>query len=269
MHALDLPLMGEIGTSLYLLFKAMKRDATVALSGESADEVFGGYPWFHRQEAIAAATFPWLAMTESGIMRGEQIPWLSAEARETIQPEAYVAKRYQEALAEVPKLEGEDPLAARMRELFYLNLTRFLCALLDRKDRMSMAVGFEVRVPYCDYRLVEYVWNIPWEMKTVDQIEKGILRRALTGVLPDDARTRKKSAYPSTQNPSYLKALGEWILAILNDPNSPILPFVDTAVVSAIAEGTMPPPTDDGGMALFERVIQINAWLKDYHVTVC
>ncbi len=156
-----------------------------------------------------------------------------------------------------------------MREIFYLNLTRFLPALLDRKDRMSMAVGFEVRVPYCDYRLVEYVWNIPWEMKTVDHIEKGILRRAFKGVLPNDVRTRKKSAYPSTQNPSYLKAVRDWTLAILNDPNSPILPFIDIAVVHALAEGKMPLPTDNVGMTLFERVIQINAWLKDYHVVVC
>ena len=269
MHALDLPMMGEMGTSLYLLFKAMKRDATVALSGESADEVFGGYPWFHHQEAVTAVTFPWLAMTEAGVIKTTQIPWLSAEAKAKIQPEAYIARRYQEALAEVPRLEGENLLAVRMREIFYLNLTRFLSALLDRKDRMSMAVGFEVRVPYCDYRLVEYVWNIPWEMKTVDHIEKGILRRAFKGVLSDDVRTRKKSAYPSTQNPSYLKAVRDRTLAILNDPNLPILPFIDIAVVHALAEGKMPLPTDYVGMTLFERVIQINAWLKDYHVVVC
>jgi asparagine synthase (glutamine-hydrolysing) len=269
MHAFDLPLMGEIATSLYLLFKAMKRDATVALSGESADEVFGGYPWFHRQEAITGATFPWLAMTEAGIAMHTHLPWLSVETQEKMQLEAYMARRYQEALAEVPRLEGESPLEARRREIFYLNLTRFLLALLDRKDRMSMAVGFEVRVPYCDYRLVEYVWNIPWEMKTVDQIEKGILRRALTGVLPDDARTRRKSAYPSTQNPSYLKALQDWTLHILHDSNSPILPFIDTTVVGSLAKGTMPLPTGPQGIALFEHIIQINAWFRDYHVTVC
>jgi asparagine synthase (glutamine-hydrolysing) len=192
--------------------------------------------------------------------------WLSDELRGKLRFDEYVAREYQEALAEVPRLEGEDAKGARMREIFYLNLTRFLPMLLDRKDRMSMAVGFEVRVPFCDYRLVEYVWNIPWEMKNVDHIEKGILRRAFSDVLPDDARNRKKSAYPSSQHPSYLQAVREWTLSIINNPNEPIHALANVGVVRAIAEGKVPFPSGEAVAMICERVIHINAWLKEYHV---
>src|SRR5262249_53810596 len=109
LYAHDLPAMGQMETSLYLLFKAMKKEATVALSGESAYEVFGGYPWFHHKEVLAAETFPWnVIMTgEESERRANHYIWLSEEVREKIQPEAYNARRYQEAIAEVPRLAGE------------------------------------------------------------------------------------------------------------------------------------------------------------------
>lgn len=276
MRAFDLPLMGEIATSLYLLFKEMKRDAKVALSGESADEVFGGYPWFHSEAAINTPTFPWMAMMaaemspsggQSGIadMTGG---WLSTDLAQKIDPIGHMTRQYQTALAEVPRLEGEDARAARMREIFYMNLTYFLPMLLDRKDLMSMATGFEVRVPFCDYRLVEYVWNIPWDIKTTGNIEKGILREALTGILPDDARKRKKSAYPSSQNPTYFNALRDWMSHIIHDPNAPIQPLINTRVLQALADDKVPGLSQEAATYLFERVIQMNAWLKEYHVVV-
>lgn len=270
LYAHDLPAMGQMETSLYLLFKAMKKEATVALSGESADELFGGYPWFHHEEVLVAETFPWDVMItgEEGESKENHYAWLSGEVRAKIQPEAYSARRYQEAIAEVPRLAGEDARSAKMREIFYLNLTRFLPMLLDRKDRMSMAAGIEVRVPFCDYRLVEYVWNIPWEMKTVGNIEKGILREAFADVLPDDVRNRRKSAYPSSQNPSYLQAVQNWTVDILNDSNAPILPLINQSTVRAIAESEVPIHVGDWAGYLFERIIQINAWLKEYHVTI-
>ncbi|MEN6414198.1 MAG: asparagine synthase (glutamine-hydrolyzing) [Veillonellales bacterium] len=155
----DLPGMADVDTSLYLFCREIKKGATVALSGECADEVFGGYPWFYRQDMLKSGTFPWAPHPE---MRRE---WLSPEVNASIRSGEYVNERYQAALAEVPRLPGEDAHAARMREIFYLSLTRWMPTLLDRKDRMSMAFGLEVRVPYCDHRLVEYVWNVPWEMK--------------------------------------------------------------------------------------------------------
>lgn len=266
LYAHDLPSIGQLETSLYLLFKAMKQEATVALSGESADEVFGGYPWFQSEAAIKAQTFPWL--TNLGRYREAVFSWLSTDLVQKVHPAEHTQQQYHKAIAEVPRLEGEDTQAARMREIFYLNLTYYLAMMLDRKDAMSMATGFEVRVPYCDYRLVEYVWNIPWEMKTIDHIEKGILRRALAGVLPGDVRNRKKSAYPSSQNPAYLEALRNLTLHILNDSNVPVQPLLNAQVVRMLAQANVPGPPEEATLFLFERIIQTNQWLKDYHVTL-
>src|SRR5207249_700314 len=106
-------------------------------------------------------------------------------------------------LAEVPRLDGETGQDRRMREVSYLALTRFLPVLLDRKDRMSMAVGLEVRVPYCDHRLVEYLWNVPWPMKCPGGVPKGLLREAVRDLLPPELVQRRKSMYPATPDPIY------------------------------------------------------------------
>ena len=261
MRAHDLPTFGQIETSLYLLFKEIKKNATVSLSGESADEVFGGYPWFYQEDAVNGQTFPWAKATN-------QVSILSTELEQKVHTQQYMDRRYREALAEVPRLAGEDAQAARIREIFYLNLTRFLPMLLRRKDRMSMAVGLEVRVPFCDYRLVDYLWNVPWEMKTVDHIEKGILRRAFRDALPDDVRYRKKSAYPSTVNPSYLQAVQKWAMSMLDEPNAPILPFIDKNKVKMIAEGKIPEVQGESAIMLFDFIVQTNAWLQEYNVSV-
>jgi len=265
LYAHDYPTAGQMTSSLYLLFQAMKREATVALSGESADEVFGGYPWFHGDAALRIQSFPWLSLVNG---QGESgLSWLSTDIMEKARPFAFIDRQYRQAIAEVPRLEGEETLAAKRRELFYLNLAYFLPFLLDRKDRMSMATGFEVRVPFCDYRLVQYVWNIPWEMKNVDGVEKGILRRAFTHVLPDDVRDRRKSAYPTVQNPAHDRATRDWTLEILNDANAPIQPLLDTRVVRALAESDAPLPPNLV-VSPFERIIQINEWLEKYKVTL-
>ena len=265
LYAHDYPTAGQMTSSLYLLFQAMKQEATVALSGESADEVFGGYPWFHSDAALRIQSFPWLPLVNGQSESG--LSWLSADVMEKARPFVYIDRQYRQAIAEVPRLEGEETLAAKKRELFYLNLAYFLPFLLDRKDRMSMATGFEVRVPFCDYRLVQYVWNIPWEMKAVDGIEKGILRRAFAHVLPEDVRNRRKSAYPTVQNPVYDHATRDWTLEILDDANAPIQPLLDTRVVRALAESDAPLPPNLV-VSPFERIIQINEWLKKYEVTL-
>ena len=84
---------------------------------------------------------------------------------------------YEETMKEVPLLDGEDGEAVKRRQLFYLNMTWFMSTLLERKDRMSMGASLEVRVPFADHRLVEYAWNIPWEMKSIGGLEKGIYER--------------------------------------------------------------------------------------------
>ncbi|BBB92097.1 MAG TPA: asparagine synthase (glutamine-hydrolyzing) [Methylomusa anaerophila] len=268
MRARDYPAYGQGETSMYLLFKAMKSDATVALSGESADEVFGGYKWFFSEDLVHLTTFPWIALLARGSLRVEEIlPWYSPDLLEIIRPGEYLNARYREAVNEVPGLEGESILDAKRREGFYLNLTRFLPILLDRKDRMSMAVGFEVRVPFCDYRLVEYVWNIPWEMKSVGNMEKGILRRAFANVLPTDVVNRRKSGYPVSHHPAYVKGIRELFQTILNDPAAPIRPLLNIQAVEK-SLNNMSQHEHAFNETPLERLIMANAWLKEYHVSL-
>ncbi|WP_026962232.1 asparagine synthase (glutamine-hydrolyzing) [Alicyclobacillus herbarius] len=267
--ARDLPGMYDIDSSLYLFCKAIKQNATVALSGEAADEVFGGYPWFHREDALTAKTFPW------SLKLNERIRVMSPELQKIVRPTEYVADRYRDALAEVPRLPGEDARQARVREIGYLSITRFLATLLDRKDRMSMATGLEVRVPFCDHRLVQYVFNIPWEIKTTGGQVKGVLREAMRGYLPDDVRARKKSPYPSDPNPRYLEATRSLALAMLEDANAPIRPLIDATAVRELAESSYRKGEHRpwfgqiaGTAQMFHYLIQVDRWLRDYKVRI-
>lgn len=266
--ARDLPGMADIDTSLYLFCREIKKKATVALSGECADEIFGGYPWFRREEMINAATFPWSPRPEI------RVPWLKPEVQSWIKPEKYVRQRYQEALDEVPRLHGEDKYSARMREIFYLSLTRFMPTLLDRKDRMSMAFGLEIRVPFCDHRIVDYVWNVPWEMKNAQNREKGLLRYALEGILPDDVLWRKKSPYPKTHNPAYTNIVVKDALDVLNQATSPLRDLVAINKVSEIAKGDLAASNIPwfgqlmSGPQLFAYLIQTDYWMRQYKVQI-
>ncbi|MCA0755304.1 asparagine synthase (glutamine-hydrolyzing) [Paenibacillus sp. N4] len=266
--ARDLPGMADVDASLLLFCHEIKKDATVAISGEAADEIFGGYPWFHREEALNADTFPW---SLASAMRADL---LAPDVAKWIKPLDYIGDRYAQAIAEVPHPDGEIGQLRKMRQMSYLNITRFMPTLLDRKDRMSMAAGLEVRVPFCDHRLVEYVWNIPWEIKTSGDREKGILRKALRGVLPDDVLTRKKSPYPKTHNPNYLAAVKGLLLDVLNDPGSPLLPLINVQKVKELAESSTASSNIPwfgqlmSGPQLFAYLYQVNLWLKRYKVEI-
>ncbi|NUU60389.1 asparagine synthase (glutamine-hydrolyzing) [Paenibacillus agri] len=268
LYSRDLPGMTDVDSSLYLFCREIKKQATVAISGEAADEIFGGYPWFHREEMLSSGTFPWSVAPK---MRAGL---LSPEIGEWIRPLEYLGDRYSDAVAEVPVLTGETGKQAQMRVMSYLNITRFMPTLLDRKDRMSMGVGLEVRVPYCDHRLVQYVWNIPWEIKNVGNREKGILRKALEGVLPDDVLYRKKSPYPKTHNPAYLDAVRQRMLNILDDASSPLLPLIDAAKIREIAaspESSTNLPWFGqlmSGPQLFAYLSQVDLWLRTYNVAI-
>jgi len=267
-RARDLPGMADIDSSLYLFLREIKKYATVAQSGECADEIFGGYPWYMQEESLTGNTFPWLRSMESR----KQV--FSPELVHHIQPDDYIARRYSETISEVPELPGESPIEARRRELFYLNFTWFMTQLLDRKDRMSMATGLEVRVPFCDHRLVEYVWNIPWQMKSCGNREKGILREALQGILPSQVLTRKKSPYPKTHNPAYLAAVTQQLLEIIHDASSPLLPLInkETVLKMTRAESDIFDKPWFGqlmkGPQLFAFLIQVDTWLREYKIAL-
>ena len=266
--ARDLPGMADIDSSLLLFCREIKSSATVALSGECADEIFGGYPWFRRQEALNAPTFPWSLKLE------QRLNLLSPLLTEAIEPTEYVRSRYSASLAEVPKLAGEDPHEARIREISYLNLTWFMATLLERKDRMSMATGLEIRVPFCDHRLVEYLWNVPWSQKYHAEQEKGLLRLALKGLLPETVLNRPKSPYPKTHNPVYAQTVRDRLRIMLQDPASPLQPWLNKSAVTALVN------SDDAatkypwfgqlmtGPQLMAFLWQVDFWLNHYRVQI-
>ncbi|MFJ4950423.1 asparagine synthase (glutamine-hydrolyzing) [Streptomyces sp. NPDC088760] len=253
--ARDSPIgVGDMDTSLYLLFGKIREHSTVALSGEAADEVFGGYPWFHNPEALAADTFPWLLVTgdEAAMPLNPELDLRIGEFR---------ADTYRAALAAVPHLDGETPAEHRQREMQHLSLTRWLRQLLHRKDRLSMAHGLEVRVPYCDHRLVEYAFAVPWALKSFDGREKSLLRAIGTALAPDSVLYRPKNHYPATHHPDYNRGLQNMARDALA-----------TAQVRALADETRikpcldtPPDRLEWGHRLrLERVVDLALWL-DHH----
>ncbi len=268
LHARDLPLgFGDMDTSLALLFREIRKHSTVALSGESADEVFGGYPWFHQPAAVAAADFPWRAAAQqlAGPSTTMRDGLLDPDLLTRLDLEGYVADSYRQAIAEVPQLPGEDPLERRMREICHLHLTRFVQVLLDRKDRMSMASGLEVRVPFCDHRLVQYVFNTPWSMKSFDGREKSLLRAAARDLLPQAILDRVKSPYPRTQDPRYPLALRHELAALAADSKAPALALADPGALAAVlAPGTDPQASRAGA----EVLLGLDGWLRAYPVSL-
>jgi asparagine synthase (glutamine-hydrolysing) len=268
LRAFDTPtsLSGDMCSSLYQLFRAIRGESTVALSGESADEIFGGYAWFHDRNIIDSARFPWLSNTGS-VFNGANV--LDRDVREALALAEFEEQSYAEALAEVPRLEGESDIDARMRELSYFNLTRFLQFMLERKDRMSMAVGLEVRVPFCDHRLVEYVFNIPWSLKTFDGREKSLLREASRPYLPDSILERQKSPYPATQDPVYERNLRDKVAAIIADDAHPASSLFNKWHIKRLLARPM-----QAGRSLhyeradLERVLSIANWVAEYDVAI-
>ncbi len=267
MYYKDLPGMADCDSSLLYFCREIKKKHTVILSGECSDEIFGGYPWFRSEKAFKTDAFPWcydLSLRKNA---------LKPIIRETLDLEEYSKMRYFETINETPVFEGDNEEEKRRREIAYLNITWFMTNLLDRKDRMSMASGLEVRVPFCDHRLFEYVWNIPWEMKNKNNISKNILREAAKTILPEDVLMRKKSPYPKTHNPYYEKKVRKLLYEILNEQSSPILTFVDRANVMDICkEGS------DYGKPFFGQLmaipqfmgylIQVNYWLDEFKPTL-
>ncbi|MPW26207.1 asparagine synthase (glutamine-hydrolyzing) [Alkalibaculum sp. M08DMB] len=265
--AKDTPGMADVDSSLLLFCKEIKKHVTVGLSGECADEIFGGYPWFTRNEDLYADTFPW----------AKSVNYRSRILNDSLKKlplEEYVRGKFKDTLSKVPKLDGEPIEDTKIREMTYLNIKWFMITLLNRKDRMSMRNSLEVRVPFADHRLVEYAYNIPAKYKLLGGREKGLLRESVKDLLPDEIIHRKKSPYPKTHNPIYTNIVRDNLSKILKDKSSPILDIIDTKYVKEIVDtngSNFEVPwygqlmTGPQVMAL---LTQIDFWLKSYNVKI-
>ena len=262
----DLPAMADVDASLLYFCSQVRQSHKVALTGECADEIFGGYPWFHKEECFRSNTFPWTMD-----LKARQI-LLNHDFLEYLGMEEYVAMRYQESIDETPRLPEDTPQEKRRREISWLNQRWFMQTLLNRMDRTSMFSGLEARVPFADHRILEYVWNVPWDMKAKNGVAKALLRECGRDYLPNEIRHRRKSPYPKTYDTGYESLLAQRIRnEILGDFSSPVLQFLDRAKV----ENFLNSPSDYGkpwygqlmaGPQMMAYLWQVNYWMKKYQI---
>ena len=263
--ARDLPGMADVDSSLLLFCKEIKRHATVALSGECADEIFGGYPWFRDEKIRVQEGFPW---AQSTLFR---FGFLREELQERMDPQGYVMDLYSRTVESAPKDFAPTPLEKRMREMVKLNMDWFMQTLLDRKDRMSMYSGLEVRVPFCDHRIAEYLYSTPWEFKNYQGREKGLLRTAMEGVLPEVILWRKKSPYPKTWHTEYRRLVSERLRERMEDPSSPLLQLVRKEELERLLLSERPTPWYGQLMTTPQTIayfLQLEYWMRKYRVEV-
>ncbi len=261
--ARDLPGMADVDFSLLLFCRQIRKERKMALSGECADEIFGGYPWYRDPEVRGFNGFPWAQNTAL------RVKFLLPEYAGI--GEEFVMDQYRSTIAACDILPGTSPQERRMKEMVNLNQCWFMQTLLDRKDRMSMACGLEVRVPFCDYRIAEYLYSVPWEMKDYQGKEKGLLRHAMEGFLPREVLWRKKSPYPKTHDPRYLELVSEQFKHLLERVDAPIYGLVSKDALQGLLTADFTWPWYGQLMQRPQTIaymLQMNIWLEEYQISI-
>ena len=262
--ARDLPGMADVDFSLLAFCGDIRSHVKVALSGECADEIFGGYPWYRDPAVRDAEGFPWAqnVSDRASLMH----PWI----RERIDGQDMVRSQYEQTLAQADILPGTTALERRMKQMVALNFRWFMQTLLDRKDRMSMYHGLEVRVPFCDYRIAAYLYGVPWAYKDYQGREKGLLRHAMEGVLPEKVLYRKKSPYPKTHHPEYLRLMRQRIEELL-PTDAPVFKIFSREMVQRYIQGEPAWPWYGQLMTMPQTLaylLQVNFWMEHYKISL-
>lgn len=263
--ARDLPGMADVDFSLLAFCREIRTHVKVGLSGECADEIFGGYPWYRDPKIRAVDGFPWAQNT------AYRASMLKPDALGGNDPMAFVQDRYRQSIDEADILPGTSKEEKRMKQLVHLNQRWFMQTLLERKDRMSMYCGLEVRVPFCDYRIAEYLYGVPWEYKDHKGYEKGLLRTAMDGLLPESVLWRKKSPYPKTYDPGYLNIVSSWLKRILDDSKAPLLQLVRREALEQLLTAEYTWPWYGQLMKVPQTIaymLQIDHWLRKYRIVL-
>jgi asparagine synthase (glutamine-hydrolysing) len=264
-YARELPGMGDIDSSLLLFLQEIKKDHDTCLSGECADELFGGYPWYQKDELLYKETFPWSDATNlrTKLFAGANLK----------NGDEFVESEYQNTVNYTDYLDCDSPKDRRIREMFMLNFYWFMQTLLERSDRMSTAPSMEVRVPFCDYRLVEYAFNMPWEYKALHGREKGILREAYKDLLPNHIVFRKKNPYPKTYNPIFNEYVTSSAEKLINDKESVLYELVSKEFFEDLKSSRVTLTSPWYGQLMkvpqiFAYLIQLDTFFKNFHLTI-
>ena len=259
-QARDLPGMADVDFSLLVFCGHIRDHVRVALSGECADEIFGGYPWYRDPEIRSKTGFPWAQNT----LQRAQLMTKSQD------PEGFVMDAYTDTCRASDILPSRTPQERRMKEMVNLNFRWFMQTLLDRKDRMSMYHGLEVRVPFCDYRIAEYLYGVPWEFKDYQGREKGLLRQAVADLLPPQVLHRKKSPYPKTFDPKYEDLVTQRLNTLFAE-DAPLWQILRKEKVTQLLSQPTQWPWYGQLMRRPQTIayfLQLDHWLKHYQVDI-
>lgn len=260
--ARDLPGMADVDFSLLAFCADVKTKVKVVLSGECADEIFGGYPWYRDPEVRSHQGFPWAQNTQV------RCDLLLPNVCNSDKAQDFAQSYYLQTVHSADILPGTDPTERRMKEMYQLNFDWFMQTLLDRKDRMSMYNGLEVRVPFCDYRIAEYMYTVPWKYKDYLGREKGLLRKAVEGLLPEEILMRKKSPYPKTFDPQYDTNMTNRIEKLIKT-DSPLFSIISKDRLRDLLDTNSPWPWYGQLMRHAQTCayfLQLDFWLKHYNV---
>lgn len=265
--ARDFPCMADVESSMLYFCELVSKTNRVALTGECADEIFGGYPWFHRESMWKKDAFPWSFDMEA------RKALLTDDFASSLQMEEYSRNAYLDTVRNTPRLNGENPQEARRREISWLNIRWFMMTLLNRMDRTSMYSGLEARVPFADHRILDYVYSIPWEMKCRNGQTKSLLVETAKPFLPDSVLYRKKSPYPKTYDPAYEKLLADRLLEMVGRTNSPLTGIIDKQKLAHFLRT----PSDYGkpwygqlmaGPQMLAYFLQVGYWMEKYSISL-